>query len=366
MAVYKSNTPTKDGRKYFFRIKYKDIFGEWHDYNSQKYKTMKEAKDEEAKYRIKVAEQKAYTSSITIKQAFNNYINDKRKRVKEQTIPKIENLFRYLKSIEDIKINDFNIVKYKKFLFYVEQQKFSIDHKNRILHLLKSIISYSAKLYNTSDSINKYIEPLRETNKIKKEMDYFTYEEYLEFDKVIDNFEYHTFFEVLYFLGLRRGEAMALTWKDINFEKNSININKTLTTKIKNKDYIISAPKTINSNRKLPLTNKLQKDLKIMYNNAIEYSDFKNTWFIFGNTEPFKETNIERNKNKYCKMTKSKKRIRVHDFRHSCASLLINKGANITLVSKYLGHSNIATTLNTYTHMYKSELEKMTDVLNKL
>ena len=251
-------------------------------------------------------------------------------------------------------------------MIYIENLDFSVDHKNRILHLLKSIIKYSALSYNTSDSIIKHIEPFKEVNIIKQEMDYFTYEEYLEFDKVIDNFEYHTFFEILYFLGLRRGEAMALTWKDINFDNNEIIINKTLTTKIKGKNYIISTPKTKNSNRKLPINDRLLKDLKIMYNNAREYSDYKNTWFVFGNIEPFKETNIERNKNKYCSMTKSKKRIRIHDFRHSCASLLINQGANITLVSRYLGHANITTTLNTYTHLYKNELESMTKILNKL
>ena len=49
MAVYKSKKTTKDGRQYFFRIKYKDIFGVSHDYTSQKYKGKKEAENEEAK-----------------------------------------------------------------------------------------------------------------------------------------------------------------------------------------------------------------------------------------------------------------------------------------------------------------------------
>lgn len=54
------------------------------------------------------------------------------------------------------------------------------------------------------------------------------------------------------------------------------------------------------------------------------------------------------------------RKIRIHDFRHSCDSLLINQGSSITLVSKYLGHSNIDTTLNIYTQMYKNELENIT------
>ncbi len=70
MAVYKSKKPTKDGRQYFFRIKYKDIFGESHDYSSQKFKTLKEANNEEAIYRIKISNQETCTSNITFKQAY--------------------------------------------------------------------------------------------------------------------------------------------------------------------------------------------------------------------------------------------------------------------------------------------------------
>ena len=102
-----------------------------------------------------------------------------------------------------------------------------------------------------------------------------------------------------------------------------------------------------------------------MYNNAKKYKDFNNNWFVFGNTLPFPETTIQKRKNSYCKLANIKQ-IRIHDFRHSCASLLINKGASVPLVSKYLGHSNVSITLNTYTHMFKSELDKMTDILNKL
>lgn len=103
----------------------------------------------------------------------------------------------------------------------------------------------------------------------------------------------------------------------------------------------------------------------MLYNNAKQYTDFNKEWFVFGNSLPFSETTIQEYKNKACKLAKVKQ-IRIHDFRHSCASLLINKGASIALVSKYLGHSNISITLNTYTHMYQSELDNMVKILNNL
>ena len=156
---------------------------------------------------------------------------------------------------------------------------------------------------------------------------------------------------------------MALTWKDV--VGNNLNINKTLSNRLKGEQRETSTPKTKNSIRILPLTEKIKKDLDIMKSNAKQYIDYSDDWFIFGNTRPLVQSTICTYKNRYCKLA-GVKQIRIHDFRHSCASLLINKGANITLVSKYLGHTNISITLNTYTHMYKSELEQMTNILNNL
>lgn len=59
------------------------------------------------------------------------------------------------------------------------------------------------------------------------------------------------------------------------------------------------------------------------------------------------------------------KRIRIHDFRYSHASLLIN-GVNILLVAKRLGHTNITETLNTYSHMFEEQKSDCIDILNNL
>ena len=57
------------------------------------------------------------------------------------------------------------------------------------------------------------------------------------------------------------------------------------------------------------------------------------------------------------------KDIRIHDFKHSCASLLIDSGANITLVAKYLGHTKIDETLNTYSHMYQNRIDTIVNII---
>ena len=74
--------------------------------------------------------------------------------------------------------------------------------------------------------------------------------------------------------------------------------------------------------------------------------------------EPLPETTLRDRKTKNA-VRAGVKDIRIYDFRHSCASLLIDNGASITLVAKYLGHAKIDETLNTYSHMYQNRLENI-------
>ena len=65
-------------------------------------------------------------------------------------------------------------------------------------------------------------------------------------------------------------------------------------------------------------------------------------------------------------MSAGLKQIRIHDFRHSCASLLINNGANVTLVAKFLGHTKIEETRNTYFHMFSTALDNVVSIIDNL
>lgn len=92
---------------------------------------------------------------------------------------------------------------------------------------------------------------------------------------------------------------------------------------------------------------------------------FKKSWYIFDSDVPITNSRLRDREIQICKKAEIKE-IRIHDFRHSCASLLINNGANITIVAKYLGHTKIDETLNTYSHMYKNKLNDVVDTINKL
>ena len=364
MAVYKSSRPTKDGRQYFFRIKYKDIFGNNHDYSSQKYLTKKEAINEEAEYRINISNKKINITNITFEDGFYEWFNDIKEDLKKQSQISVLNKYKHLNNIKKIKINDLVLDHIKIIKSELDEKELSITYKNKILDIIINTIKFCNSNHNTSDTILKHIKKYSDKNTIKKEMDFYTYDEFKKFISVIEDNNWITFFKILYFMGLRQGETQALTWNDINFDKKELKINKTLTSKIKGENWTISSPKTKNSIRILPLSKKVLDGLILLYNDAQKYKDFSKDWFVFGNTIPFKENTIQNHKNKYCDLV-GLKRIRIHDFRHSCASYLINKGASITLVSKYLGHSKSSITLDVYTHFYKSELIEIVNEIDK-
>ena len=365
MAIYQSKNKTKDGRSWFFRIKYTDVYGKKKDYTSPKYKLKREAEDAEAKYRISLHMVKN-VSTKTFNELFLEYENRMRVKLKKQTLSKHITQYNHVKPIiGELTVNKLTVAIYETLKNELEKKGFSANYSNKILGLINRLINYSKKFYGSSSDVPDICGKIEEADHIKKEMNFFNFEEYKKFNSVISDHMWHTFFEFLYFMGTRQGEATALSWKDIDFEKNEVKINKTLTTKIKGEKWTITSPKTKNSNRVLPLTEKLSSDLKTLKNEYMRYNKFSDDWFVFGGVRPLPETTIQVKKNEYCKMA-GVKQIRIHDFRHSCASLLINQGASIALVSKYLGHGNISITLNTYTHMFKNELQNMTDILNKL
>ena len=80
---------------------------------------------------------------------------------------------------------------------------------------------------------------------------------------------------------------------------------------------------------------------------------------------PVCSNTLTNHKNVNCKLA-NVKQIRLHDFRHSCASLLVNKGANVQVVAKYLGHTKVEETLKTYSHLFTSTLDEVVAVIDNL
>ena len=96
-----------------------------------------------------------------------------------------------------------------------------------------------------------------------------------------------------------------------------------------------------------------------------EYYGFNDDFFLVSDSKPITCSNIYLRRTKLANLA-GLKVIRIHDFRHSCASLLINNGANVTLVAKYLGHTKVEETLKTYSLLFTSTLDDVVAVIDNL
>lgn len=175
-------------------------------------------------------------------------------------------------------------------------------------------------------------------------------------------------------LGLRLGEACALTFDDVDPENNLITIDKTLQyIKLKNQtgQLIIDSPKTTHSIRKIPLTKNVKEFLlkevnKIEENKKFFTKDYNKTYdnnfSVFENGDIKNDSYVTKRFKKDLKKT-DLPIIKFHDLRHSCASWLIYKNIDIKTVQEILGHADFSTTANIYAHVTK---DKKLEALNKL
>ena len=188
------------------------------------------------------------------------------------------------------------------------------------------------------------------------EMKIWTKEEYLRFsEEIADKQESFVAFEILYWCGIRMGELLALTPSDFDFEKNELHITKSYQ-KIRGKD-VITPPKTPTGIRVISITDFLAEEVKTYINMIYGIEDDQR---IFSNMSKGK---LHHELDRGCKAA-GVKRIRVHDFRHSHVSLLINMGFDAVAIAKRMGHESIRVTYR-YAHMFPGEQLKMVERLSR-
>lgn len=209
------------------------------------------------------------------------------------------------------------------------------------------------------------MEKFNNPNRPPEEMKFYTWEEFKQFVSVIDDIKWKALFEVLFFCGLRRGELRGLTWDNIDFINNELSVVKNVVQEGDSRQYIVTTPKTRTSTRTLPLPQKVMDDIHELYFREKKQYGFSEKWYVFGDKEPLSAHVLRHTKNKYTQLA-GVKQIRIHDFRHSCASVLINNGASIMVVAKFLGHAKIDETLNTYSHLFKNKMDEIVQTMNNL
>ena len=168
---------------------------------------------------------------------------------------------------------------------------------------------------------------------------------------------YYALFHFALFSGMRRSELLALRWQDVDLVLAEISINRSLH-QLKDNSYVFRSPKTAKGRRTIALT---PSSLLILQEHYVKCRDlfakldmpFNHDTLVFCHTEngkPIRPDTITR----AWPLTAIKaklKPIRLHDARHSHASLMLNQGFHPKIVQERLGHSSISITLDTYSHV---------------
>lgn len=233
----------------------------------------------------------------------------------------------------------------------LSQQDIAISTKNYLIGVVKAVFKFGNEFYglpNEAAFLKKYRRLIK-----PESFNTWTPAEFNKFIKCVEADHYRNAFTVMFWTGMRRGEALALRSED--YKDGKLHIYHQLKYE---KDGFMPL-KTDSSER----TIKVIEPVKALLD-AIQ-ADIDGNGFLFGGEHPLPITNLQRAFTRA--VTKSLvKPIRLHDLRHSFATNAIAQGANIVALSKYLGHSTIQQTLQTYVHAIEKTDDELLNLMNEL
>ncbi|MBE7032910.1 MAG: site-specific integrase [Ruminococcaceae bacterium] len=381
MPIYKENG-SKDGKqKYRVVVNYTDNFGKYQKATRIAYGKA-EAKELEARLEFEVKETPT-VSGITVKQLLDLYVSAKKGEVKESTVNKNKTRIEQyvLGKLGDKRVKKLTVPMFQEWKNEVDNMNnqkngnpLSLRYKQNIYSALRSLLNWGVEMdYIPKNNLLK-VKNFKDPNEFpeKPKIDFYTVEEYKLFlsaalnkaqeENTHKEWGYYVFFAIAFYMGMRKGEIHALKWTDI--KDGYIHINRSINQKEKGGDRE-TRPKSYSSARIIQIPFPLLKILQDHKKRYMTYPGFNDNFRVCGGAKPLRDTTIE-NRNKEFAKTAAIKKIRIHDFRHSHASLLANEGINIQEIARRLGHAKVEETWNTYSHLYPREEERATKVLNKI
>lgn len=174
-----------------------------------------------------------------------------------------------------------------------------------------------------------------------------------------DNYNYYIFFRFLIETGLRKGEALALQWSNVDFESNRIKISQTMDCEADSEDEIFGDTKTYHSIREIPITNRLALDLKShrvrQNDNIYRYKDAYNSnldlVFCRDNGSPLPKATLFNAFRSILGKAMLPTDLSIHSLRHTHAVLLLESNVEMKYIQEALGHGSMQVTSDIYTHV---------------
>lgn len=249
------------------------------------------------------------------------------------------------KSISDVNLLDLN-------------EAFSkMDLSNSSKNVVKMVLSNIFKLAVKEQLIASNPVSLMDTIKFnQKEIQALTVDEIHKLLATAKDYSpfYYWLIRLALETGLRKGELLALNWSDIDFEKDTITVRKSVDIR-----GVVGDTKTQKSKRTISVSADTLEGLKVIKRPDCDV--------VFSNVTGGYKPTYAINYPFACIVKKAGLRhIRFHDLRHTNATFLIAKGINMKTVSERLGHSSITITMDRYTHGVLEEDQKAAKVIDKI
>lgn len=341
---------TRDGKMWRCQFYYKDWQGVRHKKNKRGFKTKAEAEQWERDF----LQQQQRNLDINFENFVQIYYEDMEHRLRENTM-RTKKFIIDLKIIpyfKNTKMNEIKASDVRAWQNALMKKGYSQTYLKTVNNQLSAIFNYAVKYYDLRDN------PCRKAGSIGKshagERQFWTKQEFKQFLVTVeDKPEARMAFLLLYWTGMRIGELLALTYNDIDLEKRTISINKSYQ-RLDGRD-IITPPKTPKSKRIVAIPPFLAEELREYMSHLYGIMADER---MFRFTKSYMEHEIIRGIK-----ASGVKRIRLHDLRHSHASLLVEMGFTPLAIADRLGHEKIETTLNTYSHLYPNKQGELADRL---
>ena len=358
--------------KYEYRIKYKDPISQKYREKSKKgFESRGDALHAATLMEKKILEGFEQTP-IPLKEFYKIWLEEyKQDVVRKNTIEQHKYSFEkhILPYFKNILLHDIKPIMYQKFLSHLDKQGYS----KRTIEIIHT------SFYNACDraiALGKIEKnPCKNAvikGKVKnKELEYMDSGDIQKFLKAAYayNYNYWLFFKVLIETGMRKGEAAALQWSDLDLKEKTININKTLDFQAKSREELFGDTKTFNSNRVVTISQGLANDLhfhmKYQNQNKLALNELYHhdlNLVLCRNDGNFLPKSTLFNAMKRILKRAEIPDVPIHALRHTHAVLLLEAGASMKYVQERLGHGSMQITADVYSHVSK-KIE--TDTMSK-
>lgn len=323
------------------------------------FKTQREAKEAE----INFLNSKCSDVDITFENLVIAYFENRSARIEPTTLATKDHLIKskllpYFGKLPISSIDTATVMKWQTEMINYRNPKtgkpYSQTYLRQMHNQLSSIFNFAVKYYGLGKN------PAQLCGNMGKQaadtFDFWTYEEFCQFIRhTKEDPTVYTMFNLFFYSGMRMGELLAITINDFDFDKNTVSITKNLA--VIEGEAVSKSTKTQKSNRIVALPQPIMDMVK-------EYADTLNKYKPTNRLFKASKSSLHRDMRKYCEISGVRK-IKIHELRHSHASHLIELGASPLTISERLGHEDIKTTLNTYSHLYPNKQSEIAEMLAK-